>query len=89
MDFMVGLPNIRVGYNALWLIMDRLTKLSHFIPIKDNTSTNKLGKVYIREVVRLYGVLKTIVLNKDKKFVLIFWYSLQKSIGIRLTFNIT
>lgn len=67
MDFVVGLLRVRSRFNALWVIIDCLTKSAHFILIKDNNSTDQLGQVYAREIVRLYGVPKNIVLNRPRK----------------------
>lgn len=50
-----------------WVIMDRLTKTTHFLPIKDTIPTNQLGKLYVKEIVRLYEVPKMIVLDKDMR----------------------
>ena len=72
MDFIIGLPRVQQGYNALWVIVDRLTKSAHFIPIKDSTTADQLGRIYIREIVRLHGVPKTIVSDRDSRFVSAF-----------------
>lgn len=72
MDFMVGLSRAKRGYNALWVIVDRLTKLAHFILAKDITSIDQLGQIYVRKIVRLHGVPKTIVLDRDTRFVSTF-----------------
>lgn len=65
MKFMIALPRFRGGFNALWVIMDRFTKSAHLILIKDSMSSDQLGQIYIREIMRLYRVPKTIVLDKD------------------------
>ena len=87
MDFIVGLPRVQRGYNAIWVIVDRLTKLAHFIPVKDSTTSDQLAQIYIREIVRLHGVPKTIVSDRDSRFVSAFWNSLQRSLGTRLAFS--
>lgn len=63
MNFVMGLSRVRGRYNALWVIFYRLTKLAYFIIIKDTTSIDQLGQMYVKEIVRLYGVPKTIVSN--------------------------
>ena len=78
MDFIIGLPRVQKGYNALWVIVDRLTKSAHFIPVKDSFASDQLAQIYIREIVRLHGVPKTIVSDRDPKFVSAFWGSLQE-----------
>lgn len=60
-----GLLRVKGGFNALWVIMNQLTKLAHFILIRDNISTNQLGQIYIREIVKLHGLLRKIVSNRD------------------------
>ena len=87
MDFIMELPWVQQGYNALWVIVDRLTKSTHFITIKDSTTTNQLGRIYIREIVRLHGVPKTIVSDRDSRFVSAFWSSMQRAMGTRLAFS--
>ena len=87
MDFIIGLPRVQQGYNALWVIVDRLTKSAHFIPIKDSTTADQLGRIYIREIVRLHGVPKTIVSDRDSRFVSAFWSSMQRALGTRLAFS--
>jgi hypothetical protein len=60
-DFVVGLPRSPCGKDAIWLVIDRLTKVAHFIPMKQTSSDVDLVPLYIKEVVRLHGVLKSIV----------------------------
>ena len=56
MDFVVGLPRTRAGFDAIWVIVDRLTKLAHFLPIHNNFSLDRFAELYINEIVRLYGI---------------------------------
>ena len=65
MDFMMGLPRTPVGYDAIWVIVDRLTKSTHFLPIKANCLLEKLAHLYIKEIVRLHGVPSTIISYQD------------------------
>lgn len=67
--------------------MNRVTKLVHFIHVKDNMTVDQSGQTYIREILRLYGVLKIIVLDGDMRFVSTFWHSLQRSMGNKLVFS--
>lgn len=55
MDFVVGLPRSPYGYDFIWVIMDRLTKTAHFIPVKITYSVAKYAQLYIDEIVRLHG----------------------------------
>ena len=65
MDFIVGLPRTQIDYNAIWVIMDRLTKLAHFPAIHNNFFLDRLAKLYINEIVKLHGVLVSIVSDWD------------------------
>lgn len=63
MDFVVNLSKVRDGYNVLWVIVDHSTKLTYFIFVEDSTITDQLSQLYVKEIVRLHGVSKTIVSN--------------------------
>jgi hypothetical protein len=69
MDFVVGFPHSPRGKDAIWVVIDRLTKVAHFIPMKQTSLAADLVPLYIKEVVRLHGVLKSIVSDRDSKFV--------------------
>jgi hypothetical protein len=64
MDFIVGLPRTHVGYDLIWVIVDRLTKVAHFIPVKTTNSSVKLAELYMSRIVCLHGVPKKIVSNR-------------------------
>ena len=76
MDFVVGLPRTQQGHDVVWVIIDRLTKAAHFLPIKVSYSLDKLVETYIREVVRLYGVPLSIVSDRGPRFTSRCWPSL-------------
>jgi hypothetical protein len=63
MNFVVGLPRAPSGQDAIWIVVDRLTKSSHFLPIRITNSLEKLAELYVREIVRLHGVPISIVLD--------------------------
>ena len=84
MDFVIGLPTTFRKHDAIWVIVDRLTKSAHFIPIRTDFSLAKLSKLYIKEVVKLYGIPLSIMSNRDPQFTSEFWISLQKTLGTRL-----
>jgi hypothetical protein len=88
MDFVVGLPRSPCGKDAIWVIIDRLTKVSHFIPMKQTSSAADLVSLYIKEVVRLNGVPKFIVLDQDSKFVSKFWQSLHNAMASKLDMSV-
>ena len=88
MDFVVGLPKSLQGYDFVWVIIDQVTKLAHFLRVKVNYPLNKLAQLYIQEIVRLHRVSTSIVSNRDPKFTSHFWESLQATMGTKLTFSI-
>jgi hypothetical protein len=61
MDFIVGLPKTQSGYDIIWVIVDRLSKVAHIIPIKTTYKGSKLAELYIARIVSLHGVPKKIV----------------------------
>ena len=78
MDFVVGLPRTPRGLDSIWVIIDRLTKFAHFIPINIKFSLEKLTFLYISEIVRLHGVPSSIVSDRDPRFTSRFWGSLNR-----------
>jgi len=64
MDFIVGLPRTQKGYDSIWVIVDRLTKVAHFLPVKTTYSGPKLAELYMEIIVSLHGVPKKIVSNR-------------------------
>jgi hypothetical protein len=65
MDFVIDLPRAPSEEDAIWVIVDRLTKSAHLLPIKITNSLDKLAEMYVREIVRLHGVLVSIVSDCD------------------------
>ena len=72
MDFVVGLPKTISKYDSIWVIVDRLTKSAHFIPVKVTYNAEKLAKLYILEVVRLHGVPLSIISDRGTSLLLNF-----------------
>jgi hypothetical protein len=68
MDFIVGLLRTQSGYDSIWVIMDRLTKVAHFIPVKTTYSKSQLAELYMSRIVCLHGVPKKIVSDRGTKF---------------------
>ncbi|GKB11608.1 putative reverse transcriptase domain-containing protein [Tanacetum coccineum] len=84
MDFINRLPGTSSGYDSIWVIVDRLTKSAHFLPMKKIDSMEKLTQLYLREIVCRHGVPVSIILDIDSRFASEFWRSLQKDLGTRL-----
>ena len=68
MDFVVGLPRSQAGHDGIWVIVDQLTKTSHFLPFKTRWLVSKLAELFISEIVRLHGVPVSIVSDRDPRF---------------------
>ena len=81
MDFVTSLPTTSNGNNSVWVIVDRLTKSAHFIPIKNTFPLEKLTKLYVKNIIRLHGTPVSIVSDRDARFTSRFWKSLQKVLG--------
>ena len=77
MDFVTGLPRTSKGKNAVWVIVDRLTKAAHFLAVKTTDTLVTLSRLYIEEIVRLHGVPLSIISDRDPRFMSQFWQSLQ------------
>jgi hypothetical protein len=82
MDFIVGLPRTSRGYNSIWVIVDRLTKSAHFIPVA--MTYGQYAELYISHIVRYHGILKTIISDRGSIFVARFWEQLHECLGAHL-----
>ena len=87
MDFVTGLPRTQRQHDAIWVIVDRLTKSVHFLPVNVEDSLENLAQLYVDEIVRLHGVPVSIVSDRDPRFTSRFWLSLQTALGTRLHFS--
>ena len=87
MDFIVGLPKSSRGNDSIWVIVDRLTKVSHFIPVKTTYRADQLAQLYVNRIVRLHGVPKIIISDRGTQFTSQFWVSLQHALGTQLRFS--
>ena len=81
MDFVTHLPWTPRRHDAVWVIVDRLTKLAHFLAVRMTFTLEELCRLYIQEIVRLHGIPVSIVSDKDPKFTAHFWKSFQKVVG--------
>ena len=87
MDFIVGLPRTQAGYDSIWVIVDRLTKVAHFIPVKTTHSSARLEELYMSRIVCLHGVPKKIVSDRGTQFTSRFWQKLHENLDTRLNFS--
>nr|GEZ04637.1 putative reverse transcriptase domain-containing protein [Tanacetum cinerariifolium] len=88
MDFVTKLPKSSQGYDIIWVIVDRLTKSAIFTPIRETDLTDKLARIYLKEVVTRHGIPVSIISDPDLGFSSNFWRSLQSAIGTRLDMSI-
>ncbi|GKA46219.1 putative reverse transcriptase domain-containing protein, partial [Tanacetum coccineum] len=84
MDFVTKLPRTAAGQDTIWVIVDRLTKSAHFLPMREDDTLEKLTRQYLKEVVSKHGVPVSIISDRDGKFTSYFWKSLHKALGTRL-----
>jgi hypothetical protein len=84
MDFIVGLPRTAKGFDSIWVIIDRLTKIAHFLPVKVKYTVATYAELYIARILSLHGVSKTIVSDRGPQFVSKFWEELHKALGTKL-----
>jgi hypothetical protein len=87
MDFIMGLPKTQSGYDSIWVFVDRLSKLAHFIPVKTTYKGSKLAKLYMARIVCLHGVPKKIVSDRGTQFTSKFWEKLHESMDTKLNFS--
>jgi hypothetical protein len=79
-DFIMGLPRTQLGYDSIWVIVDRLTKEAHFIPVKTTNSVPQLAELYMSRIVCLHGVLKKIVSDRGTQCTSKFWERLHETL---------
>ena len=84
MDFVTHLPQTPWRHDAVWVIVDRLTKSAHFLAVRMTFTLEEFCRLYIRAIVRLHGVPVSIVSDRDPRFMAHFWKSFQKTKGTRL-----
>jgi len=81
MDFITGLPECE-GYDAIWVVVDRLSKMRHFVPCQTTVDARGLAEMFLKEVVRLHGLPKTVISDRGPQFAAVFWKRLCERLGI-------
>jgi hypothetical protein len=84
MDFIVDLPRTQSGYDSIWVIVDRLTKVAHFIPIKSTYSGPQLAELYMSKIVCLHGAPKKIMFDRGTQFTSKLWERLHETLDTQL-----
>jgi hypothetical protein len=87
MDFITKLPRTNKKHDSIMVVVDKLTKAAHFVPIKLTHKAANIVDVYMKEISRLHGIPKTIVSNRDPKFTSKFWKELFNGFGTNLNFS--
>ena len=87
MDFVTGLPRTSRGNNAIWVVVDKLTKSAHFLAFRTGLSLDGLAKLYVKEIVKLHGTPAHIISDRDSRLTSRFWKSFSKAMGSKLRFS--
>ncbi|KAI3815764.1 hypothetical protein L1987_15445 [Smallanthus sonchifolius] len=87
MDFITKLSRTAKGNDTIWVIVDRLTKSAHFLPIRETSSLERLAEVFIKEVVSRHGMPLSIVSDRDTRFMSRFWKKFNEAMGTRLNIS--
>ncbi|GJQ92731.1 putative reverse transcriptase domain-containing protein [Tanacetum coccineum] len=89
MNFVTKLPRTPSGNDTIWVILDRLIKSSHFLPMRENDPMDKLARLYLKKVVTRHGIPVSIICDRDGRFTSNFWRSFQKALGTRFDMSTT
>ncbi|GJY13975.1 putative reverse transcriptase domain-containing protein [Tanacetum coccineum] len=84
MDFVTKLPRTSCGHDTIWVIVDRLTKSAHFLPMREDYKMDRLARLYLNEIVARHGMPISIISNRNSRFTSRFWQSMQEALGTRL-----
>ena len=87
MDLVTGLPRTAKSFDSIWVILDRLTKTAHFLPVRMTYTVAQYARLYLDRIVPMHGVSISIVSNRGTQFTSRFWRSFQEALGTQLRFS--
>jgi hypothetical protein len=87
MDFITGLPMTVKKHDSIMVVVDKLSKVAHFIPVKSTHKANDIANIFMKEIFRLHGLPKAIISDRDTKFTSNFWKGLFQELGTQLKFS--
>jgi transposase InsO family protein len=87
MDFITGLPRMNKQHDSILVVVEKLTKDAHFVPVKTTHTSTNIVEIFMKEIARLHGIPRTIVSDRDTKFTSNFWRGLFKIFGTNLNFS--